>query len=72
MKVTDFRDFSVVVGELCIEDGDISDPNMASCSQKMAKQLLEEQPEMQNGGLCLTFIDEHGTIRLTAPMGTVH
>ena len=72
MKVTDFRDFSLDVGEFNIEDGDISDPNVATCSKKIAKDLQDEQPEMLNRGLCLTLSDEGGTVRLVAPMGTIH
>jgi hypothetical protein len=72
MKVTDFREFSVVVGELNIEDGDISDPHVASWSKNFAKELREDQPEMFNKGLCLTISDAGGTIRLIAPMDIVH
>ena len=72
IKVTDFCDFSRLVGELSIEDGDISDLNMATCRRKIAKKLQQEQPEMVNRGLCLTVSDERGTIQLVAPMDTIH
>jgi hypothetical protein len=72
MKVTDFREFSFVVGELDIEDGDISDPKVAASSKRFAKELPQKQPEMLNKGLCLIISDARGTIRLVAPMDTVH
>ena len=72
MKVTDLHEFSLEVGELRLESGEITDSNVTSGSRKFAKELLEERPEMANRGLCLAVSDEAGTIRLVAPMDTIH
>jgi hypothetical protein len=72
MKVTDLHEFSLEVGELSLESGKITDSNVRNRSKRFAQELLEERPEMANKGLCLAISDEAGTIRLVAPMDTIH
>lgn len=72
MRVTDLHEFSLELGELTLENGKITDANMRSGSKEFAKELLKERPEMANRGLCLAISDDAGTIRLLAPMDTIH
>jgi len=72
VTVTDFADYSLAVGELTLDQVDINDSDVSTCSKKFARELQEEQPEMINKGLCLTITDEDGVVRLVAPMDTVH
>jgi hypothetical protein len=72
MKITDLRNFWLEVGELEVEHLNIKDSKVVNGSRKFAEELLRQQPDLANRGLCLTISDEGGTIRLMAPMDTVH
>jgi hypothetical protein len=72
MKVTDMRNFWLEVGELQLKHVNINDSKVMKGSRKFAKDLLRDQPELANRGLCLTISDEGGTICFMAPMDTIH
>jgi DNA-binding IclR family transcriptional regulator len=72
VTVTDFGDYSLTVGELTLDQADIAERDVSTCSKRFARELRQEQPEMINKGLCLTITDEDGIVQLVAPMDTVH
>jgi hypothetical protein len=67
LNLTDFSGLVQPAAQVNADDDDV-----ATYSKVFAKQLVENQPEFLNRGLCVATCDETGTVQFVTPIDTIH